>query len=172
MQPAVHRVWRCTQVGRRGAPAKGVGRDNRRGSSNLPISASQVHNGNVVDLFFASEGNTENSGKYGVAYLFVFKWAAPFLFEIEKSRSPWRHRAFWLCNLHKYIKNILWNMRIDKDFSLCYNANSNGKAFAQQFFIKKGNGHETIIINFLDCSHDSGDVCHRDHGRSRSHRYR
>ena len=33
--------WRCTQVGRRGAPAKGVGRDNRRGGSNPLISAKK-----------------------------------------------------------------------------------------------------------------------------------
>ena len=34
-------VWRSTQVGRRGAPAKGVGRDNRRESSNLSFSAKK-----------------------------------------------------------------------------------------------------------------------------------
>ena len=34
-------LWRCTQVGRRGAPAKGVGRDNRRGGSNPLISAKK-----------------------------------------------------------------------------------------------------------------------------------
>ena len=38
--------------GRRGAPAKGVGRVNRRESSNLSISANQVHNSDVVDFFF------------------------------------------------------------------------------------------------------------------------
>ena len=38
--------------GRRGAPAKGVGRLYRRESSNLSFSAIQVHNRNVVDLFF------------------------------------------------------------------------------------------------------------------------
>ena len=37
--------------GRRGAPAKGVGRLYRRESSNLSFSAIQVHNSNVVDLF-------------------------------------------------------------------------------------------------------------------------
>ena len=42
--------------GRRGAPAKGVGRLSRRESSNLSISAIQVHNSNVVDLFFLSSG--------------------------------------------------------------------------------------------------------------------
>ena len=40
--------------GRRGAPAKGVGRLSRRESSNLSISAIQVHNRNVVDLLFFS----------------------------------------------------------------------------------------------------------------------
>ena len=38
--------------GRRGAPAKGVGRVNRRESSNLSISANQVRNSDVVDFFF------------------------------------------------------------------------------------------------------------------------
>ena len=33
--------WRSTQVGRRGAPAKGVGRVNRRESSNLSFSANK-----------------------------------------------------------------------------------------------------------------------------------
>ncbi len=37
--------------GRRGAPAKGVGRVYRRESPNLSFSAIQVHNSNVVDLF-------------------------------------------------------------------------------------------------------------------------
>ena len=35
--------WRSTQVGRRGAPAKGVGRVNRRESSNLSFSARKKH---------------------------------------------------------------------------------------------------------------------------------
>ena len=38
--------------GRRGAPAKGVGRLYRRESSNLSFSAIQVHNSDVVGLFF------------------------------------------------------------------------------------------------------------------------
>ena len=51
--------------GRRGAPAKGVGRVNRRESSNLSISANQVHNSDVVDFFFCYQ---RNFGGLGVRF--------------------------------------------------------------------------------------------------------
>ena len=41
--------------GRRGAPAKGVGRLYRRESSNLSFSAIQVHNSDVVGLFLLNK---------------------------------------------------------------------------------------------------------------------
>ena len=48
--------------GRRGAPAKGVGRLYRRESSNLSFSAIQVHNSDVVDLFLVSRKPRHSGG--------------------------------------------------------------------------------------------------------------
>ncbi len=47
-------IRRSTQVGRRGAPAKGVGRVNRRESSNLSFSAKKKSNP-IGLLFFLPE---------------------------------------------------------------------------------------------------------------------
>ena len=44
--------WRSTQVGRRGAPAKGVGRVNRRESSNLSFSAKKFDKFRLVEFFY------------------------------------------------------------------------------------------------------------------------
>ena len=58
MQPATRMgIWRCTQVGRRGAPAKGVGRYSRRESSNLSISARQKGHQTVSFLYLRRDLN-------------------------------------------------------------------------------------------------------------------